>query len=188
MGQDKALLMQGDRPLIASVVQAALTCTPEVWVMTPWPQRYRPWLPSTVRYPLEPPAVEPPGPLVALGQLWETVGADPAVDWLLVLACDLPGVKGSLLRTWQAQLAGLPNDAIAYLPHGPHGWEPLCGFYRRTCRHSLHRALARGTRSFQQWLRDQAVVAIPQVPPPVLTNCNTPADWASYQARQGGQS
>ena len=180
MGQDKALLPLGDRPLIGQVVTTAFVCTDEVWVMTPWVARYRPILPTKVRFIAEA-AVEgdPPGPLVAFAQALNHV----QTDWVLLLACDLPNLDGGRLQTWCDQLASLPPEVIAYLPQSSRGWEPLCGFYRGPCRADLEAASALGDRSFQHWLSEQRVVAIPQVPDDMLLNCNTPADWGRYQAR-----
>ncbi|MDA0673419.1 MAG: molybdenum cofactor guanylyltransferase [Cyanobacteria bacterium] len=179
MGQDKALLRRGDRPLIHHITQAALACTPAVWVMTPWPQRYRSLLPAPVQLLVETPAPIAPGPLVAFAQALTAIPA----EWVLLLACDLPGVEGDTLCHWRDHLAALPSTAIAYLPRSPQGWEPLCGFYRATCRPSLETAIAQGMRGFQPWLVTQTVAAIPQVPAMALINCNTPADWQAYQSR-----
>jgi molybdopterin-guanine dinucleotide biosynthesis protein A len=182
MGQDKALLPLGDRPLITQIVDAALACTPEVWVMTPWPARYRSVLPTMVQFmPEVATAGDPPGPLVALAQVLTQI----QTDWVLLLACDLPNVEGEVLRAWRDQLVTLPPATIAYLPQSGAGWEPLCGFYRVDCRAILATAIAQGTRSFQQWLATQTVVAIPQVPEDILLNCNTPADWKRYRAQFG---
>ncbi|WP_008311652.1 molybdenum cofactor guanylyltransferase [Leptolyngbya sp. PCC 6406] len=177
MGQDKALLPRGDRPLIHHLCTVAAACTPTVGVITPWPDRYRSHVPAAVNFIPEPATPErSPGPLVALSLAWATVTA----DWLLLLACDLPNLEASVLQTWSQQLDSLPPEVIAYLPRHPQGWEPLCGFYRQTCKSALKAAIADGTRSFQKWLANQPVVAIPQVPSGLLLNCNTPENWQQF--------
>ncbi|MDA0867210.1 MAG: NTP transferase domain-containing protein, partial [Cyanobacteria bacterium] len=126
---------------------------------------------------LEPTAPEgtPPGPLVAFAQALSQIHT----DWVLLLACDLPHLTGPTLQQWASQLPQLDASVIAYLPPGPKGWEPLCGFYRRTCQASLEAAVSQGHRSFQTWLATVPVQAIPDVPPNQLLNCNTPAQWAT---------
>ena len=177
MGQDKALLTRQGVSLLRHTWDVACALTPNVWIVTPWGDRYRPHLPPTAQWlPEAPPTPEAPSP----GPLAAFAGALPTVtaDWVLLLACDLPNVQATILRQWQAALPQVPATAIAYLPQTPQGWEPLCGFYRSTCGPSLQAYLATGQRSFQGWLNQQAVIPIPQVPGALLANCNTPADWA----------
>jgi molybdenum cofactor guanylyltransferase len=110
-------------------------------------------------------------------------------DWVLLLACDLPNLDGVVLQTWASQLSALPEQAIAYLPRhigsssensSPKSkqpeWEPLCGFYRSTCLKNLEEFISKGSRSFQDWLAQNQVEAIPEVDPRILFNCNTPTD------------
>ncbi|MEO1299934.1 MAG: molybdenum cofactor guanylyltransferase, partial [Cyanobacteria bacterium J06636_16] len=95
-------------------------------------------------------------------------------------ACDLPALRSEVLQQWQQSLPDVPPNAIAYLPRTTKGWEPLCGFYRYTSLPSLQTHVAAGRRSFQKWLNQQTVQAIPDVSPVMLINCNTPEDWAQY--------
>ncbi|MFK8184620.1 MAG: NTP transferase domain-containing protein [Phormidesmis sp.] len=67
-------------------------------------------------------------------------------------------------------------------------WEPLCGFYHRSCLPSLHRHLDAALNqdhprrlSFQSWLEPLNVMAYDALPQSVLFNCNTAEDWASLQ-------
>ena len=110
------------------------------------------------------------GPLMALTQ-----GLDQLVSpWVLLLACDLPQLCPLTLNQWRGQLPDLPSSSLALVPHQPQGWEPLCGFYRRSAQASLQSFQAEGGRSFQAWL-DQASFR-PQslpVPAPWLPCCGT---------------
>lgn len=195
MGQDKALLTWQGIPLLRRVCEAALACTSQVYVVTPWPDRYRPILPVPCQFipeTLPPDAAEAgsPGPLIgfAQGLTWLHTHAPPQPSpldqgdqetpsqefWVLLLACDLPCLDPERLRTWVNQLPQVAETAIAYLPPNAKGWEPLCGFYRSSCLKALHAFIQAGGRSFQTWLATHPVDPILDCPPPMVFNCNTP--------------
>ena len=179
MGQDKALLELEGIPLLRRTWNIACTLTDAVWVATSRPEQYQVLLPSSARWIQENPPVPdtlPPGPLVAFTRALPQIEA----DWILLLACDLPALRPDVLQQWREMLPEVSPDAIAYLPRATQGWEPLCGFYRRTSLSSLQTHVGAGKRSFQEWLNQQTVQAIPSLPPGMLINCNTPEDWASY--------
>ncbi|NEQ44587.1 MAG: molybdenum cofactor guanylyltransferase [Leptolyngbya sp. SIOISBB] len=182
MGQDKALLEIGGVPLLRQTWEVADSLTPDVWVVTPYRDRYAALLPAKTQWIdelLPADATPPPGPLVAFGQALPMIEA----DWILLLACDLPNLQVEALRQWFQVLPGLSADAIAYVPKTAQGWEPLCGFYRRSCLSSLREYLTTGKRSFQTWLNQSSVVPISDVPVGLLANCNTPADWQRLTKR-----
>jgi molybdenum cofactor guanylyltransferase len=186
MGQDKALLTRGGRSLIGRTCEVALACSERVWVVTPWPQRYQPWVPSTVHFLQESGRNEvqnetqnqrAPGPLVGFAQVWPQV----ETDWVLLLACDLPCLEVEVLQRWVAMLDESGGDAIAMLPISPQGLEPLCGFYHQRCRPSLEQALTQGIRSFQKWLTPERIICL-SAPPGMLMNCNTPQEWDMFES------
>jgi molybdopterin-guanine dinucleotide biosynthesis protein A len=107
--------------------------------------------------------------------------AQVRTDWVLLLACDLPGLKAAVLQTWVQELAQVPETAVAYLPRHPKGWEPLCGFYRRRCLSALTDFIAAGGRSFQTWLSQQLVQELVLDEVQVLFNCNTPHDLDAFE-------
>lgn len=181
MGQDKALLEIDGVPLLRQTWEVADSLTSDVWVVTPYRDRYAALLPTKTQWvdELLPADAAPPGPLVALGQALPVIEA----DWVLLLACDLPNLRVEALRQWVQVLPGLSPDAIAYVPKTARGWEPLCGFYRRSCLSSLQAYSITGKRSFQVWLNQVAVVPISDVPVGLLANCNTPADWQRLTKR-----
>ncbi|MBF2098758.1 MAG: molybdenum cofactor guanylyltransferase [Gloeomargaritaceae cyanobacterium C42_A2020_066] len=172
MGQDKALMDWGGRPMLARVVAIAQACTAHVYGLTPWPERYGHldlgticWL--TDLYPGE-------GPLLALvaglGQI--------EADWVLLLACDLPCLEVTVLQAWAARLSSLPSTTLAAVPRRPAGWEPLCGFYRPRAVSELQDYARLGGRSLQAWL-DQVetwAFAVDSPTERMLHNCNTPDD------------
>ena len=100
-----------------------------------------------------------------------------AVDWILLLACDLPNLNATVIQRWSDRLAHCPESAIALLPpHGSKGWHPLCGFYHRRCLPSLERFIVQGGRSFQKWLAKEEVRSLLVDDSDLLFNCNTPID------------
>jgi molybdopterin-guanine dinucleotide biosynthesis protein A len=179
MGRDKALITIEGVPLLQRVCQVALTCTPTVYVITPWIERYQAIVPPACRFIEEARSVTeatPPGPLIGFAQALAQVQA----DWVLLLACDLPRLQAGMLQSWVTSLNQVPLEVIAMLPPGEKGWEPLCGFYRTCCLPSLESAIAQGDRSFQCWLTQISVQALPVSDRSLLLNCNTPEDLDKF--------
>lgn len=171
MGQDKALLPIVGVPLLRRVCEVALQLSPEVHVITAWPDRYRTIVLPECRLIQEQVQAEPHGPLVGFAQALAQV----QTEWVLLLACDLPCLKAETLRSGAKQLNHVSESA--FLPKGDRGWEPLCGFYRTKCLPSIKRAIALGDRSFQQWLAGETVQEWQGVERSMLFNCNTPEEW-----------
>lgn len=187
MGTDKALLPLGGVPLIQNLGTLAQGCCGTVAVVTPWGDRYQPWLPAGCQLWPEAPAPwasnhRSSGPLWGFAQGLGRV----TTPWVLLLACDLPRLNAATLQGWLPQLSHLPPNTLALLPPHPKGWDPLCGFYHRRCQESLGEFLRDGGRSFQPWLRHPPLLS--HVAPltvtdrSVLWNCNTPEDWQTLTA------
>lgn len=175
MGRDKALIPLEGVPLLRRVCEVALNCTNEVYVVTPWPDRYQDILPDACRLIQEvslPGETKSHGPLVGFAQ----GVAQIQTDWVLLLACDLPQLQVTVLQDWATHLEKTARDTIALLPRHPKGWEPLCGFYRRQCLPMLTQFINEGGRSFQHWLAQHPVQELPISNTQSLFNCNTPAD------------
>jgi molybdopterin-guanine dinucleotide biosynthesis protein A len=175
MGQDKALITFQGVPLLRQVCEVAIKCTQEIYVVTPWPERYQNILPNTCRVIEEVPlpgATPSPGPLVGFAQGLAQV----EIDWVLLLACDLPQLQVEILQSWATQLDTVPPEAIALLSRQSKGWEPLCGFYRRQCLPLLTQFINTGGRSFQRWLSQHPVQEMLVSDSQIFFNCNTPAD------------
>ena len=173
MGQDKALLTYQGQPLLTTVSRVALSLSPRVFVLSPWPQKYLGILPSGVQSLTE--AMPNQGPLSALTQALHILKG----NWVLLLACDMPQLEAKRISKWRSQLVDLPPDCLAYVPQlEPNSWEPLCGFYRRESLDSLESYLAQGGRSFQTWLSRINAIAIPisQANQTMFHNCNRPED------------
>ena len=87
MGQDKALLMHKGVSLLRHTWDVAQTVTADVRVVTPQRDRYRPLLPPTAQWVIEPspPAGTPAtGPLIAFVRALETI----ETEGTRLLACD----------------------------------------------------------------------------------------------------
>ena len=192
MGRDKATIEIGGVPLIRRIYDAVAGCQdleggklatsdahPErlrqqIYVVTPWIQRYQSILPATCRFI---PEQQPhQGPLIAFAQGLAEIRS----MWVFLIACDLPNLSTPVVQAWIDRLPFIPSESIAYLPRNPHkGWEPLCGFYRQICHQSLLEYINDGGRSFQGWLKLNVVTELPITDPIWLVNCNTPEDLAS---------
>lgn len=201
MGQDKALLTMPDGQLLLQrTARLAQQLTADTVVITPWPERYQPVLPPTVRLVKEQTAI---GPLGGFAQGWNQVHS----DWCLLLACDLPYLEFAALQHWWQWLTialtepppdelalsetppsrpstdspGKHTPVMASLVPGTKGWEPLCGYYHRSCLPGLHRQMAGSNRSFQSWLAKIPITPYRLLPASMLFNCNTPNDWGKVK-------
>jgi molybdenum cofactor guanylyltransferase len=170
MGQDKALLAINGESLLQRTTDLGLAVSRSVLVVTAWPDRYKALVTTDCRWVID---EQSAGPLVGFAQGLTAV----ETDWVLVLSCDLPNLDAATIASWIEDLAAIPAGTIAYLPQGAKGWEPLCGFYRSTCRESLQTFIDAGGRSFQRWLATQSVAVLPVNNPEILANCNTAEDW-----------
>jgi len=171
MGQDKALLPIQGVPLLQLVCDVAQSCTRLVYIVTPWPERYQ--LLPACQFIREVPSPQPHGPLVGFAQGLVQV----KTDWVLLLACDLPRLRVEVLQDWASELNNVNPETSALLPRHAKGWEPLCGFYRRSCLPTLTDFINQGGSSFQQWLTQISVQLLPlPEDDQMLFNCNTPTD------------
>ncbi|NES86713.1 MAG: molybdenum cofactor guanylyltransferase [Moorea sp. SIO2B7] len=185
MGQDKALITIKGRPMLPKICQLATEIAPEVYVITPWQERYQHILPegcSFIREISFPGETKPHGPLVGFAQGLAKV----RTEWVFLLACDLPQLPSSEVKKWTEYLVEVPVEAIALLPRHSKGWEPLSGFYRSRCLPLLNNFINQGGRSFQGWLAQHLVEELPITEPKMLFNCNTPADLEQLNSYKEG--
>jgi molybdenum cofactor guanylyltransferase len=175
MGQDKALIAIDGVPLLQKVCSLASECCSSVYVVTGWGDRYQALLPPNCHLIAEvslPNETQSHGPLVGFAQGLAQVNA----DWVLLLACDLPRLQLDVIQNWIAALPATEAAVMALLCRGSKGWEPLCGFYRRSCLAGLNEYIDQGGRSFQGWLKTLKVQELPLADAEMLFNCNIPAD------------
>lgn len=175
MGQDKAMLSVDGVPLLLRVYQVASSCADTVYVITPWQERYQDLLPANCKFIREAPFEgdnNAGSPLVGFARALVQV----STEWVLLLACDLPNLRVEVLQAWIEGLENARAEAIAVLAKNEKGWEPLCGFYRKSCLLRLNEFISQGGRSFQQWLNQNPVDVLPYPDQDMFFNCNTPQD------------
>ncbi|PLZ98591.1 molybdenum cofactor guanylyltransferase [Fischerella thermalis CCMEE 5268] len=176
MGRDKALIPIEDVPMLQRICQIAETCAEQVYIVTPWPERYQHLLLPNSQFIQELPLPDETGneskthgPLVGFAQGLTQV----KTDWVLLLACDLPKLRVEVLQEWISRLQQVPEEVIAALVYRNNRWEPLCGFYRRRCLPQLNKYIEQGGRSFQEWLKQYPVQVLPLVDSEMLFNFNS---------------
>lgn len=181
MGQDKALIPWNEIPMLTRVCQIASQCCHQVYLLTPWQERYQDIVTQNCQFLLE--SNPGQGPLIALADGLSQINT----DWLLLLACDLPILESNIIQNWIERLIELPTDVLAFVPHQGEMWEPLCGFYRRESLPELQKFIQQGGRSFQSWLSQVPAQAIPvsEQEKNMLFNCNTPIDLRGRMKSEG---
>ena len=103
-------------------------------------------------------------------------------EWVLVLAADMPAVKGEFLAALQREAESDPSRAL--IPAGLTGLEPLCAAYPASVAPLLRDALQSGKRTAHQALDLEhrrvwpyaAVRTAAKLPEP-FRNVNTPSEW-----------
>ncbi|HEY9851800.1 MAG TPA: molybdenum cofactor guanylyltransferase [Leptolyngbyaceae cyanobacterium] len=181
MGQDKALIPWQGIPMLTRVCQVASECCQQVYVLTPWQERYQDIITENCQFILETNPGQ--GPLVGLAEGMSQINT----NWVLLLACDLPILEKNIIQTWINQLTDLPSNVLAFVPRQDELWQPMCGFYRRESLPELQKFIQQGGRSFQTWLSQVPVQAIPvsEQWKDMLFNCNTLTDLRERMKSEG---
>ena len=172
MGSDKALVDYQGKPMLLSVYQVAAACTEQVYILTPWSDRYQNILPSNCEYLVE--SQPGKGPVNGLSEGLAQISA----DWILLLACDLPLLDVEIIQSWINKLSKIPASTLALVPQRSQIWEPMCGFYRKEVKTELDTFLKMGKRSFQDLLSgiDVEALNVDEKAGLMLFNCNSPGD------------
>ncbi|MFN5065400.1 MAG: molybdenum cofactor guanylyltransferase [Aphanizomenon sp.] len=177
MGRDKALISIQGVPMLQLICTIAEACTDQIYIVTPWPERYQELLTPKSQFIREVPLSgetgnesRTHGALVGFMQGLAAV----ETNWVLLLACDLPNLRLEILQNWICQLDTIPENKIAALVQNHQIWQPLCGFYRRRCLPELREYIEGGGRSFQQWLMSYSVEILVLEDPEMLFNFNSP--------------
>ena len=169
MGRDKALLPFRGRALVDHVAAVARAVTGNVTLVGPV-DRY-----SYLGYPIIEDIYPGCGPLSGI----HAALSASAVEWNLIVACDMPEVNVEFLGSLMERArAGRADDV---LPTGPAGVpEPLCAVYRRRAADVIALALEKGVRKVTDGLAGLEV-DLWQVPhSSYFFNLNNPREWASY--------
>jgi molybdopterin-guanine dinucleotide biosynthesis protein A len=170
MGQDKALVPLGGKPLIQHVVDRVMGLGEELFITTNRPERY-----TFLGLRLVEDEVPGSG---ALGGLHTALKAARG-DRVLVLACDMPFISRRILE----HILSLSNQADVVIPCHGGEYEPLHAVYARRCLSAVEAVLASGDQRIVL-LFDQVEVlpvldqALAELDPQGLSffNVNTPQD------------
>lgn len=193
MGQDKAFLPVGGRPVIQRVIEQVSQLSQDVIVVTNSPDTYQDRLnalqPATA--PQEAQATLPQLRLVrdiypgtkALGGIYTALHS-ARCHHCLVVACDMPFLNLALLR----HLIRLAPGFDAVIPHGAEGLEPLHAVYSKACLESIARHLSAGQLRIRDFLTEVRVYTVTQreiagFDPAFRSffNMNTPAEYEYAQ-------
>ena len=164
-GRDKSLDLIAGKPLavraaetLAEVFSSVVVVSSSKRVVTDWPH--------------VPDLREGYGPLAGVEAALQ-YAADEALDGVFVLACDLPLVDASIVRS--VTLALGEQKVVAPQRKAFPGVEPLCAAYHISCLETVVDALERGELAVHQifeTLRGRVV----RLPEESFLNVNTPAD------------
>jgi len=98
----------------------------------------------------------------------------------LIVACDMPEVRGVFLAQLVARAAERPGTVI--LPHGPDGRPQfLCAVYPRSALGTIETHFFNGVRRVETALDGLAVEPLEIAELSCFQNVNTPEDWAAYE-------
>jgi molybdopterin-guanine dinucleotide biosynthesis protein A len=110
-----------------------------------------------------------------------------ARDAVLVLAWDTPFVPGGLMRALRDAGERAAADAAVPVSNSPLGFEPLCAWYRASCRAAVERHLDSGDLRAGGWQGDVTAVRVDGspwgVPDEMFFNVNSSADLAMADSR-----
>ncbi len=172
LGQDKALLVLGGRPLIQHIVARLQAFSDDVLVVTGPTVRYRQWL----DVPLFADEVQERGPI---GGLYTGL-KHARYEYSLVAACDMPFISHAVVELLRAELNG---SVWAVVPEVAGHRIPTLAIYHKRCLEVIERLLDHHT-SLQALLdaipiRVISEAQIRAVDPDLrsFTNINTLTDW-----------
>ncbi len=182
MGQDKAQIVWEGKTLLQRACEVASHCTAQVYLISPWPERYEsmltPELLSGARVQALQETEHKRGPLGALATGLSQIEA----EWVLLLACDLALLDSAIVQKWVSQLPTVPPESLALVPQQGTLWHPMCGFYRKLALEPLQQFLDQGGRSFQMWLPEICAtpLEVGTAEFRMLRNFNTPEDLHGF--------
>jgi molybdopterin-guanine dinucleotide biosynthesis protein A len=110
-----------------------------------------------------------------------------ARDTVLVLSWDSPFVPGGLMRALRDAGENAGADAAVPVSNSPLGFEPLCAWYRASCRSAVERHLESGDLRAGGWQGEVTTVRVDASPwgdpDEIFFNVNSAADLAMADSR-----
>jgi molybdopterin-guanine dinucleotide biosynthesis protein A len=169
MGQDKARLPFQGKTLVEHVTAAVAEAAGSVTLVGA-PERYQ-----SLGLPMLADSLAGAGPLAGI----HTSLSATTADWNLIVACDMPGISASFLRSLMSAAESSAADCL--LPAGPSGLpEPLCAVYHSRCLDLIGAALDRNVRKITDGLAGLRVAIWSVAESAWFRNVNTPEEWAQY--------
>jgi molybdopterin-guanine dinucleotide biosynthesis protein A len=169
MGRDKARLPFQGKTLVEHIAAAVAEAAGSVTLVGA-PDRYQ-----SLGLPMFADTRMGAGPLAGI----HTSLSASTAPWNLIVACDMPGISASFLRSLMSAAEASAADCL--LPAGPSGLpEPLCAVYHRRCLDSIGAALDRNVRKVTDGLQGLRVAILSVAESDWFWNVNTPEEWAQY--------
>ena len=166
MGSDKALLPFRKTTLLENVAAAVQSAAGSV-TLVGHPARY-----AGLGYPVLADARPGFGPVAGIAAALAATTA----DWNLIVACDMPLITPAFLQDLLAAAAGCGR--IALIPMAEGRLHPLCAAYHWRALPVFDDALQQGIATVRAVTARLEASIWPAADPAVLTNVNTPKDWA----------
>ena len=136
MGQNKALINIGGRPLVEIMAERAAPQADKVFISSNAPGLF-----SFLPFPVVPDLCPNQGPLSGL----HAVMKEHIYTLYITLACDIPGLPASLI----SRMLDVSEGFDAVIPRTSDGWaHPLAAVYRRTCLPVIEDALQKKANKF----------------------------------------
>ncbi|HEX2093761.1 MAG TPA: molybdenum cofactor guanylyltransferase [Longimicrobiaceae bacterium] len=176
-GSPKALARVGGERVVDRVLHALRGVPAEPVLIVNRPELF-----GDLGIPVRPDRVAGAGALAGIhaALCWAEEAGRPGA---LCVACDLPFLDPALLRRILEIASSEPADAVVPESTGRRGVEPLCAYYRVTCRAAAEEMLARGDRQLLGLLgriraRRLPLAEVTQLGEPeiLFLNVNTPDD------------
>lgn len=186
MGESKAFLEFRGKPLIRYPLDILASMCSEVLIVTKEPEQYG-GLGARVITDLHADS----GPMAGI---YAGLSAG-ARSWSIVLACDLPFVRRTLLEGMAEQARKEPHRkaVIPLAPKAPGGEmipQVLCAAYSRACLSDLEKKIAQGRISLRREMKEPEAKWVPwreldpeDVRATSFINLNTPEEYEKWAAR-----
>jgi molybdopterin-guanine dinucleotide biosynthesis protein A len=165
MGADKALLIYHGKPLILRTA-AILEEVAETVTVVGSQERY-----GSLGLRIIEDCFPNSGPLAGIHAALQ----DSALDWNLIVACDMPALTA---RDLNHLCESAPDDVEAVIPVSADGQpQPLCALYHRRALSLIESALNRGERKI---LRAINAHLLEWQDNRLFRNINTPEEWSEF--------
>ena len=164
MGKDKALLAYAGETLVQAVALEVVKAAGSVALLGD-PARYRHLGISTV-----PDVIPARGPMSGLHAALKSAKA----DWILLVACDMPNVHASFLRTLIDRATLTQARCVA--ARSERGLEPLCAVYHRSTLSEVEKALQENRLRMRDLVARLDPIGV-DAEARLVRNVNTENDW-----------